>query len=92
MVHKLKSKFILIDTRNVNQGNKGNLITQDQARTILLSHRYDSNSSLQKWALENNYCIILDGFCTPLATTSIETYLEFKVALQQNTRQKVSVN
>ena len=89
--------YYLTDTRNIiKMLNLANLnkvrefpISLEQAHMVLIGQKRDETSSLQNWAIKNDYCIDIDGLCQPLATCSVDTYSFFEGLNSSSTQEDV---
>jgi ribosomal peptide maturation radical SAM protein 1 len=82
--------FSLMDTRGLEATDVFQLLTEEEARTVLIGGPLD-RQPLAEWAIERKLAIAMDGWCVPLAITDVETWRRFEARVPQDALRGVPI-
>ena len=78
--------YTLMDTRGLEGTDLFQFLDEEEARTALIGGPLD-RQPLAEWAIERKLAVALDGWCVPLAVTSVETWRHFESRVPQSVEQ-----
>jgi hypothetical protein len=70
--------FLLADTRKLPDTTAFQFLSRSQAM-MALSGKSDPSEAVERWALENRVCAVIDGRVVPLATAEPELLAHFEI-------------
>jgi len=78
--------YTLMDTRGLEGTGMFEFLDEEEARAVLVGGPLE-RQPLAAWAIERKLAVALDGWCVPLAVTSVETWRRLEARVPQTIAQ-----